>query len=315
MVVLPIDPLQGRKRRGSAVGVGGVSKQKAARTDDATSQGRHEGRAALVMERGGRGRHRRRCRCRRTAGKARGRVGSIVSVDTAASIGTRGESHCGSRGANGRSIRNPSVKCCSRRRGTSSASRRDGGIQRAVHAGVGTTKAAAIANVLVRRVPLMPGGAVFAIHTRSSGEATARFVKLVEGTDALLPNEGRFAAAGIAAADAGPIPTVRLGRASVGSAAVNRPTTSSRTAGGGRRRPRRGGRSRVGVPFKIVGGHLFCACVFLCVCICYAFLACNAMCRHRTTPNVNQQDVNQGCLMGLVQVNLFLFLGTVFNSQ
>ena len=162
----------------------------------------------------------------------------------------------------------------------------------------------------------MSGGAVFGIHTCSSGEATARFVKLVEGTDALLPNEGRFAAAGIAAADAGPIPTVRLGRASVGPAAVNRPTTSSRTAGGGRRRPRRGGRGRVGVPFKIVGGHLFCACVFLCV---FAMLSLPAMqCNVPTPDNPQRQstkDVNQGCLMGLVQVNLFLFLGTVFNSQ
>ena len=314
MVVLPIDPLQGRKRRGSAIAVGGVSKQKAARTDDATSQGRHEGRAALMMERGGRGRHGRRCRCRRTA---RGRVGSIVSVDTAASIGTRGESHGGSRGANGRSIRNPSVKCCCHRRSTSSAGRRDGGIQCAVHAGVGTTKAAAIANVLVRRVPLMSGGAVFGIHTCSSNKATARFVKLVKGTDALLPNEGRFAAAGIAAADTGPIPTVQLGRASVGPAAVDRPTTSSRAAGGGRRRPRRGGRGRVGVPFKIVGGHLFCACVFFwCVyLLCVPCLQCNVPTPDNPQRQSTTMDVNQGCLMGLVQVNLFLFLGTVFNSQ
>ena len=136
----------------------------------------------------------------------------------------------------------------------------------------------------------MSGGAVFGIHTCSSGEATARFVKLVEGTDALLPNEGRFAAAGIAAADAGPIPTVRLGRASVGPAAVDRPTTSSRTAGGGRRRPRRGGRSRVGVPFKIVGGHLFCACVFLCV---FAMLSLPAMqCADTRQPPTS---INKGC--------------------
>ena len=241
----------------------------------------------MMLERGGGRRDGRRCRCRRTAGKARGRVGSTVSVDAAASIGTRGESHGGSRSVGGR-IRSPSVKC---RTSTSSASRRDGGIQCAVyaHAGVGTTKAAAIANVLIRRVPLM-------INTCSSSKA-ARFVKLVEGTYALLPNEGRFAvaaAAGIAACDdTGPIPTVQLGRTSVGPAAVDRPTTSGRTAGGGRRRPRRGRRSRGGVPFKIVGGH--CVPVFLCVClwICF-FRACN-VCRHPTTPNddVNQQGMSR----------------------
>lgn len=191
-----------------------------------------------MLERGG-GRRRDGRRCRRTAGKARGRVGSTVSVDAAASVGTRGESHGGSRGAGGRS-----VKCCaSRRRSTStgSATRRDGGIQCAVHAhaGGGTTKAAAIANVFIRRVPLMSEGAVFGINTCSSSKA-ARFVKLVKGTYvyALLPNEGRCAvAAGIAAAcdaDTGPIPTVQLERTSVGPAAVDCPTTSSRTAGGGR---------------------------------------------------------------------------------
>ena len=222
----------------------------------------------MMLERGGRRRYGRRCRCRRTAGKARGRVGSTVSVDAAASIGTRGESHGGSRSVGGR-IRSPSVKC---RTSTSSASRRDGGIQCAVyaHAGVGTTKAAAIANVLIRRVPLM-------INTCSSIKA-ARFVKLVEGTYALLPNEGRFAvaAAGIAACDdTGPIPTVQLGRTSVGPAAVDRPTTSGRTAGGGRRRPRRGRRSRGGVPFKIVGGHCYCVPVFCVLFVDMLFRACN----------------------------------------
>lgn len=156
----------------------------------------------------------------------------------------------------------------------------------------------------------MIGGAVL----DTSSKATAQFVKFIEGTYALLPNEGRFAAAGIAA-DTGPIPTVQLGRTPVGPAAVDRPTASSRTAGGGRRRPRRRGRSRVGVPFKIVGGHV----PVLCECVCVAMLFLPAMCRHPTTPNQEEgestKDVNQGCLMGLVQVNLFLFLGIVFNSQ
>lgn len=232
-----------------------------------------------MMERGGGRRDGRRCRCRRTARNARGRVGSIVSVDATASIGTRGESHGASRGVGCSRIRSPRVKCCSRRRrrSTSRASRRDGGIQCAVHADAGPTNAAAIANVLIRRMPLVHGGAV----SGNCSKAARFFVKLIQGTYALLPNEGRFAvgiaiatAGGGAAAatggDTGPIPTVQLGRTSVRPAAVDRPTTSSRTAGGGRRRPRRRGRSCVGVPFKIVGGHFFKLQVVLLLCLRFA---------------------------------------------
>jgi len=48
MVVLPVDALQSRQRRGSA-----ISKEEAAGTHDATSQRGHEGHAALMMERRG----------------------------------------------------------------------------------------------------------------------------------------------------------------------------------------------------------------------------------------------------------------------
>jgi len=71
-------------------------------------------------------------------------------------------------------------------------------------------------------------------------------VVLIEGAYrlyALLPNKGRFVGIAIATAGGGggggggtgPMPTVQLGRASIGATAVHRPTTSSRTADGGRR--------------------------------------------------------------------------------
>ena len=250
-----------------------------------------------MMERGGRGRDGRRCRCRGTAGKAGGRVGSIVPANAdaaaAASVGPRGEPHGGSGCVGGSRTWSPSVKSCGSRggSGSSSASRRDGGVQCAVHAGLPlhqTATAAAtgttIANVLVRRMPLMSGGAVFG----TGGKAT-QFVVLIEGTYALLPNEGRLVVGIATAGSAGPVSTVQFGRTSIRPTAVDPPTTSGRAGGRGRRRPRRRGRSRCGVPFKIVGGHVCLFCFMCCLCA-------------RSNPNQEQRqstkDAN-GCLDGI----------------
>ena len=149
----------------------------------------------------------------------------------------------------------------------------------------------------------MSGGAVFG----TGGKAT-QFVVLIEGTYALLPNEDRLVVGIAATAAAGPVSTVQLGRTSVRPTAVDPPTTSGRAGGRGRRRPRRRGRSRCGVPFKIVGGHVCLFCFYVCVAFVPAAIP--------TKSNVNQQKMPMGALMGLVQVNLFsLFLGAVFNEN